>query len=214
MQANQSLRIETEKSRGMVTVPSLDSLLFIDTFAEIVDPPDRSKPPEEQRAKRSPILGFVPQHGDRIEWKAFGRPQPLYVETQGSVILQSDQYRLGEIRHLPNWLRPMPTSQEDRKLADECRQSFVDANGDGEKALTRMIQDETRDVQVLGLRLWGDLGRFDVPLKVRAENRPEDEAIRLILGRYFGEVMLRDAETIQRLADAIEEVKESGVRSQ
>jgi hypothetical protein len=213
MKTNRSLRIETETSRSAVTVPSIDSLLFVDTFAEIADPQGKAKLPEEQRSKRSPILGFVPHNEDKIVWQAFGQPQPLIVETQGSMILQSNQYRFGEIRHLPNWLRPMPMPPEDCQLANVCQQYFIEARGDGEKALTRMTQNDSPPIRALGLRLWGDLGRFDVPLAVRAEKRPEDEAVRLILGRYFREVMLRDAETIQCLADAIEVIK-AGVRSQ
>ena len=208
LQANQSLRIETEKSGGIVTMPGTDSLLFVDTFAEIADPPGKVKPPEEQKAKRSPILGFVPKNGDRITWKSYKQPQPFSVDSLGSVLLQSDQYRLCEIRNLPNWLGPMPMSQDDRLLAEMCRRCFVDAGGNGEKALTQMIQDESRSARTLGLRLWGDLGRFDVPLSVMTAKRPEDEAIRIVLGRYFKEVMLRDAETVQRFADAIDAVKE------
>ena len=208
LQANQSLRIETEKSQGIVTVPSTDSLLFIDTFANIADPPGKITPPEERKAKRGQILGFVPKNGDRIVWKSNKHPQPLFVESQGSVLLQSDQYGLCEIRNLPNWLGPIPMSQEDRSLAEVCRRCFVEAGGDGEKALTQMVQDESRAVRTLGLRLWGDLGRFDVPLTVMTAKRPEDEAIRMVLGRYFQGVMYRDAETIQRFADAIEAVKE------
>ena len=100
-------------------------------------------------------------------------------------------------------------SQEDRMLAEACRRCFVDARGDGEQALKWLVQHESRAVRTLGLRLWGDLGRFDVPLTVMAEKRPEDEAVRLVLVRYFEEVMRRDTETIQRFADAIDVIKEA-----
>jgi hypothetical protein len=99
-------------------------------------------------------------------------------------------------------------------LAEACRRSFVDARGlapekVAEQALTWLIEDESRAVRTLGLRLWGDLGRFDVPLAVMAERRKDDESVRQVLGHYFREVMLRDAETIQRFADAIDEIKEA-----
>ena len=208
LQANQSLRIDTEKSRGVVSVPGMESLLFVDTFAEISDPPGSVKPPEEKK-KTSPIVGFVPQNEGRMIWRSLDQSQPFVVESQGSLLLQADQYRFGEFRNLPNWLGPMPMSPEDRMLAEACRRYFVDTSGDGEKALTQMVQDESIAVRTLGLRLWGDLGRFDVPLSVMAAKRPEDEPVRRILGRYISEVMRRDAETVQRLADAIEVVKES-----
>jgi len=209
LQPNQPLRIETEKSRGVVSVAGTNSLLFIDTFAEIADPSNGTKPPEEQRAKTSPILGFVPKNGERIVWKSISQPVPFYADSQGSILLQSDQYRFGEIRTLPNWLGTMPMSQEDRMLAEACRRCFVDARGEGEQALTWLIQNESRAVRTLGLRLWGDLGRFDVPLTVMAEKKKDDEAVRQVLVHYFNEVMRRDAETVQRFADAIEIIKEA-----
>ena len=209
LEPNRPLRIEMEKSRGIVSVTGTDSVLFVDTFAEISAPPDSTKPPEDQKPKTGPILGFVPKNGERIVWKSISQPQPFYVNTQSSVLLQSDQYRFGEIQNLPNWLGPIPMSPEDRMLAETCRRCFVDARGDGEQALTWLIQDESRSVRTLGLRLWGDLGRFDVPVTVMAARRQEDEAVRLVLTHYFEEVMRRDAETLQRFSDAIEIVKEA-----
>ena len=209
LQANQPLRIETEKSRGFVSSSGTNSVLFIDTFAEIADPSNSTKPAEEQKPKSSPILGFVPKNGERIIWKSISQPQPFVVESQGSVLLQVNQYRFGAIRTLPNWLGAMPMSPEDRMLAETCRQCFVDARGNGEQALTWLIQNESRSVRTLGLRLWGDLGRFDVPLTVMAEKRKEDDSVRQVLVHYFNEVMRRDEETIQRFADAIEIIKEA-----
>ena len=209
LEPNRPLRIEMEKARGIVSVAGTDSVLFVDTFAEISDPPGSTKLPEEQKKRTSPILGFVPKNGERIVWHSVNQPQPFYVDRQGSVLLQSDQYRFGDIQHLPNWLGPMPMSQEDRILAETCRRCFADAGGNGEQALTWLIQDESRSVRTLGLRLWGDLGRFDVPVRVMAERQKEDESVRLVLVRYFEEVMRRDAETIQRFSDAIEIAKEA-----
>ena len=206
LQANVSMRIETEKSRGSFSVTGTNSVLFIDTFAEISQP-SRVNLPEEQKKETSPILGFVPKNGERIIWKSISQSQPFVVESLGCILLQSDQYRFEEVR-VPSWLKPIPMSQEDHLLAEACRRYFGDARGNAEQALTRLMQDESRAVRALGLRLWGDLGRFDVPLSVM-EHKREEEAIRRILVNYFKEVMRRDAETVQRFADAIEEIKEA-----
>ena len=94
-------------------------------------------------------------------------------------------------------------------LVEICRRYFMDARGGTEQALMWLIQDESPAVRTLGLRLWGDLGRFDVPIAVVAEKRPGEEAIRQILNQYFDEVMRRDNETVQSFADALKLIKES-----
>ena len=208
LQANQPLRIGMDKASGTVSVTGTESILFIDTFAEITSPSGGVKLPEEQK-QRGAILGFVPKNGEQLIWKLESQPQPFTISTQGSMVIQPNQYRFGEIRNLPHWLEPMQMSQEEQMLAETCRRYFVDARGNGEKALTWLIQDESSAVRTLGLRLWGDLGRFDIPITVVASKQPEDEAVRLILVRYFDEVMIRDSETIQRFADALEMVKAS-----
>jgi hypothetical protein len=208
LQANQPLRIEMEKTSGTVSVTGTESSLFIDSFAEITSPPGSTRLPEEQKQKGA-ILGFVPKNGEQLIWKLNSQSQPFTINTQGSMVMQPNQYRFGEIRHLPHWLKPMQMSQEEHTLAETCRQYFVETHGNGEKALTQLIQDESIAVRSLGLRLWGDLGRFDIPMTVMVAKQPEDEAVRLILVRYFDEVMLRDAETVQRFADALEMIKAS-----
>jgi len=222
LQANQPLRIEMDRARGIVSVAGTESILFIDTFAEIADLPGRARLPEEHRLRASPILGFVPQNREQIFWQSAGQPQPFLVNTQGSVLLQSDQYRFGEIQNLPNWLLgPMSMSPEDRLLAETCRRYFdevgreeTDTGKIGAKALMRLAQDESQAVRILGLRLWGDLGEFFVPLTVMSERQAGDEATRRVLARYFDEVMRRDAESVQRFSDAIEEVKEAQRRTE
>ena len=209
LQANQSLRIETERARGIVSSTGTESVLFIDTFAEVTEPLGSIRPPEEQRPRTTPILGFVPLNGERIIWQSVNQLQPFFADAQGSVLLQSDRYRFGEVRNLPNWLGVMPVSSEDRMLAEVCRRYFAEAHGNGEQALTRLIQDESPAVRTLGLRLWGDLGRFDVPIAAAAERRQGEEAIRHVLNQYFEEVMRRDDETVQRFADAIQSVREA-----
>ena len=206
--ANQPLRIETEKARGTAGFTGTESILFIDTFAEVSEPSNGTRPPEEQKPQTSPILGFVPKNGERIFWQSVSQPQPFYANSQGCVLLQSERYRFAEIR-LPNWIGAMPAAQEDRMLAEVCRQSFAEAQGDGERALTQLIRSESPAVRTLGLRLWGDLGRFDVPIAVMAEGRQGEEKICHVLHQYFEEVMRRDEETVQRLADAIQIVKEA-----
>jgi len=208
LKPNQPLRIETERSRGLVRATGTESILFIDTFAEVSESPGTAKPTEEQRLRMSPILGFVPKNGEQIIWKSVNQPQPFYANTQGSILLQSERYRFGEIRNLPTWLA-LPVTLEDRMLAEVCRRYFVEAHGDGEQALTRLMRDESPAVRTLGLRLWGDLGRFDVPIAVVAERRQGEEAIRHVLNQYFEEIMRRDEETIQRFADALQFVKEA-----
>ena len=208
IKANRPLRIEMERARGIVSVAGTESILFIDTFAEISASAGKTRLPEEQ-PKTSPILSFVPKNGEQIVWKSMTQPQPFYVNTQGSVLLQSEQYRLGEIQNLPGWIKDMPMSQEDRMLAEVCRRYFREADGDSGRALTRLVQHETLAVQILGLRLWGDLGEFSVPLTVMVEKEQENEAVRYVLRQYFREVMRRDAETIQRFTDAIDGVKQA-----
>ena len=217
LQAHRPLRIEMYRGGGVVSSGGTESVLFIDTFAEINDASGRRRLPEEQRMKTSPIFGFIPKSGEQIVWQSYQQPQPFYVKTQGSVLLQSEQYRFGEIQNLPNWLQgPMPMSQEERMLAEVCRRTFNEArHGEsdairiGAKALTRLSHDESQSVRLLGLRLWGDLGEFFVPLTVMAEKRSGDESVRLVLVRYFEEVMRRDAKSIQLLTNAIEQVREA-----
>jgi len=206
LQADQQLRIEMEKSSGTVSVSGTKSVLFIDTFAEIAGTPSSTKLPEEQKQKGA-ILGFVPKNGEQLIWKLQSQSQPYVINTQGSMVMQPNQYRFGEIRQLPHWLEPMQMSPEEYMLAEACQRCFVEADGNGEKALTQLIRDETCAIRTLGLRLWGDLGRFDIPITVMVAKKPEDEAVRLVLVRYFDEVMIRDAETIQRFADALEMIK-------
>jgi len=212
LRPNQPLRIEMEKTRGIVSSTGTNSVLFIDTFAEISDPPNSVRISEEQKPKPCPILGFVPKNGERFVWQSVSQPQPFYIDSQGCVLLQSGQYRFGEVR-LPTWLGAVPMSQEDRMLAEVCWRYFATVRGNDEQALmqalTRLVQNESPAVRTLGLRLWGDLGRFDVPIAMVAERRQGEETIRRVLNQYFEEVMRRDEETVQRFADAIEIVKEA-----
>jgi len=208
LQPNQPLRIEMEKVRGTVSCTGQESVLFIDTFAAISEPLNNRRLPEEQGQRTGPILGFVPKNSERIAWQSVSQPQPFVTDSQGSMLLQSDRYRPAAVQ-LPNWLGTMPVTRDDHMLAETCRRYFAEARGDTEQALMRVVRDESQAVRTLGLRLWGDLGRFDVPIAVVAERRQGEEAIRQVLNQYFDEVMRRDNETVQSFADALKFVKES-----
>ncbi len=113
----------------------------------------------------------------------------------------------GRIQSLPDWLNRTPLPVEGRSLAAACYTIFESHAGDAEAALQALIAQASVSERFFGYRLWGDLGRFDVPLSLMAEANPEEENLRQVLVPYFREVMKRDEETVQRLADAIEEVK-------
>ena len=208
LRPNQPMRIEMERARGKVSSTGTQSVLFIDTFADVSEP-QGARILGEQRPRITPILGFVPKNSEQIVWHSAAQPQPFYVNLQGSMLLQSERYRFGEVRNLPNWLGMMPMSPEEHRLAEICRRYFAEAHGNGEQALTQLVLDGSPAVRILGLRLWGDLGRFDVPIAAVAERRQGEESIRQVLNQYFEEVMRRDEETIQRFADAIQFVKEA-----
>ncbi|GHT14082.1 hypothetical protein FACS1894170_10740 [Planctomycetales bacterium] len=203
LKANTPLRIETEKTQKTVSVSGTRSILFIDTFAEIVSPDDE----QNVRPKTTPILGFIPYNYETLDYKSTKSTNRFTVSKQGSLLLHSSEYVFAEIQHLPNWLQSGQQTPDDRRLAEDVRKAFADVQGNSEAALNRFIQDKQLPLKAFGYRLWGDLGRFDVPLRMAAAKRQEDTAIRQALAPYFNEVMKRDAETIQRFADAIESVK-------
>ena len=202
-----SLRIQTEKTSGLVTLGGR-SLLFIDTFAEIVPTtPEPNVPLANATRKNNAILGLLPDPAESIAWFAENESQPFMTNAQTSVLLEKGRSDRGAIRHLPNWLQPVPLSDEGKMLVEVCQQAFDDARGNCEKALDVLSQSSSVPVRSFANRLWGDLGRFDVPLQLLAHSASEDEPVRQILAPYFREVMKRDAETVQRLADAIDAVR-------
>ena len=207
LRPNQSLRIAMERARGTVSVQGTESTLFIDSFSEITIPATNARASESQGPKTSPILGFVPRQGEQIVWQADNQIQPFQVTSQGGMMLQSERYEFGQVI-LANWLGTMSIQPEHRMLAELCRQSFAEAAGDDGRALDRLIRHEFPSVRVLGLRLCGDLGDFTVPLKETKKLSKEEEPIRNVLNQYFEAVLRRDAETLQRLADAIENVRQ------
>ncbi len=201
-----SLHIQTENAAGIVTFGGR-SLVFVDTFAGIV--PGVAEPSPQASApngstKCNTIVGLLPGQTETVLWLANGQTKPLATQTQTSVLLDKNRSERGTIRNLPTWLQPSTLTPENQMIANACQQAFDDTNGNCEGALGLLSQHPSVAVRTFGGRLWGDLGRFDVPLTLLTRNNPEDEPIRLVLAGYFREAMKRDTETIQRLADAVE----------
>lgn len=206
-----SLRVSTENAEGIVSMSAPGNLVFIDTFAEIVpsaptveatDLPDARKTP-----RINPILGFLAAAEAPILWSSPTRNEPLVADRHTSIILEAGQSEFGVIRHLPSWLQRQPLSIYGREMSAACERIFRENGGYSEAALHAMVDDSNVQVRAFGFRLWGDLGRFDVPLKILGQMDKDDEPIRQSLVPYFREVMKRDEETVQRLSDAVEMVR-------
>ncbi|MDR3233935.1 MAG: hypothetical protein LBT46_09795 [Planctomycetaceae bacterium] len=206
LKANVPLRIETEKSQGTVSISGTTSVLFIDTFAEII-PAGNEPAADSIRPKTAQILGFAPNNNETLHYKSAKMPSNFTAANRGSLLLQANGYSFAEIPHLPNWLQLAPLTSAEKRLAEDVRRIFNEVQGNSEAALQRLVREKPAELRALGCRLWGDLGRFDVPLTVSAAKRPEDEAVRQVLALYFNEVMKRDAETVQRFAAAIQSVR-------
>ncbi|MDR3182289.1 MAG: hypothetical protein LBT89_05090, partial [Planctomycetaceae bacterium] len=144
---------------------------------------------------------------ESLNYKSAKMQNPFSASNRGSLLLQADGYSFAEIQRVPNWLQAVPQTPDEKRLADDVRRIFAEVQGNSEAALNRLIRDKSLDLRALGFRLWGDLGRFDVPLAVSAAKRPEDESVRQMLTAYFNEVMKRDSETILRFSAAIQSVK-------
>ncbi|MDR2756399.1 MAG: hypothetical protein LBC20_11885 [Planctomycetaceae bacterium] len=205
----QSLRLQTEKIQGTVHLSDSTSLIFVDTFAEILEnTPNESVPNHHHRnllPQTRPILGLIPETNGKISWQV-GQIS-LVATRQAGVLLIQEKPELGNIQGLPNWLNPLPLPPESEQLATICHRIFDKTNGNCETALNLLIREPSIVVRSFGYRLWGDLGRFDIPLTFLSEAKPDEEPIRQVLVPYFREVMKRDEETVQRLADAIESVR-------
>jgi hypothetical protein len=203
----QSLRLQTEKVHGTVHLTDSKSLIFVDTFAEILENNSSESIPNRRHVlpQTRPILGLIPDVSGKISWQV--DQVSLVATQQAGVLLVSDKPELGNIQGLPNWLNPLPLPPESEHLATVCHRIFDKAEGNCEAALNLLIREPSIMVRSLGYRLWGDLGRFDIPLTFLSEAKPEEEPIRQVLVPYFREVMKRDEETVQRLADAIEAVR-------
>ncbi len=202
-----SLRIQTEKTAGVVTLGG-KSLLFVDTFAEILPTtPEPNVPLTNTTTKNNAILGLLPDPTESMTWFVEDQGRPFTTNAQTSVLLEKNNSDRGAIRNLPNWLQPVPISEEGKTLAAVCQKAFEETHGNCEAALELISKNPSVPIRAFGQRLWGDLGRFDVPLQLLARTSMEDEPVRQILALYFREVMKRDAETVQRLADAVDTVR-------
>lgn len=205
------LRIQTEKAEGVVGIAGNQSVVFVDTFAAVFDNPpttiETDDPENAKNAKTSPILGLLPGPNEKMLWQSEGRSAPVVITAQTSVLLEKDNSDFGSIHHLPNWLQRTALTPEARQLAEECQKIFDEVGDNCESALHQLTQNPSVAVRSLGLRLWGDLGRFDVPLAFLSRSDIAEEPIRRVLVPYFREVMKRDEESVQRLADAIEIVR-------
>ncbi|MDR0338381.1 MAG: hypothetical protein LBI18_15005 [Planctomycetaceae bacterium] len=204
--STQSLRLQTEKIDGTVHLTDSTSLIFVDTFAEILENNSgESISSRHVLPQTRPILGLIPDANGKISWQ-IGQVS-LVATRQAGVLLVPDKPELGNIQGHPNWLNPLPLPPESEQLAAVCHRIFAKTNGNCEAALNLLIREPSIVVRSFGYRLWGDLGRFDIPLTFLAEAKPDEEPIRQVLVPYFREVMKRDEETVQRLADAIETVR-------
>lgn len=205
-----SLRIRTEKSEGVVGLSDSDSLVFVDTFAEILSSPPRgglttdsvAKPPETNT-----ILGLLPGRSGTVSWASEKHDPPLVVHRETSVLFLNGKEEQGLIRNHPNWLRREALPEESRELATTCRRIFDESRENCEAALHTLIRDKSPAVRSFGYRLWGDLGRFDIPLSLLSQAENKEDPVRSVLVPYFREVMKRDEETVQRLADAIDAIR-------
>lgn len=204
-----SLRIRTERSEGIVTISGPKSLVFIDTFAEVVESATAEKSATENETvqQTAPILGLLPDPTESVSWTFSGRSIPYVANRDTSFLLDEGRYDHGAIKHHPNWIRRISLPPEGREIELACRRIFKENNENCEAALHVMIRDHSLAVRSFGLRLWGDLGRFDVPLSVLDETKEKNEPINGILTGYFRDVMKRDEESVQRLADAIQAVR-------
>jgi hypothetical protein len=203
----QSLRLQTEKVHGTVRLTDSKSLVFVDTFAEILENTSgESIPNRHVLPQTRPILGLIPDVNGKISWQV--DQVSLTTTKQAGILLVAEKPELGNIQGLPNWLNPLPLPPESEQLLAVCHRIFDKTEGNCEAALNLLIREPSIVVRSFGYRLWGDLGRFDIPLTFLSEAKPEEESIRQVLVPYFREVMKRDEETVQRLADAIETVRQ------
>lgn len=205
-----SLRIRTEKTEGVVALGGPDSLVFVDTFAEILSSSSQNEATGDSAVKppqTNTILGLLPGRLETVSWSSGKHEPPLVIHRETSILFLEDKEEQGLIRNHPNWLRRASLSEESKELAMACRRIFDEARGNCETALYALIRDSSPIVRSLGYRLWGDLGRFDIPLSLLSQTDNKEDPVRSILVPYFREVMKRDEETVQRLADAIDAVR-------
>jgi hypothetical protein len=202
------IKIVTEQGECIIGFNGTKSVMFVDTFAEISRSPIQSDlnsnnntTAAEIQIGTNPILGLLPDPSESISWLSTKQSVQSVTKSDMSIILSEGRTERGIIRNHPNWLRRISVPAEGKQIESACMNIFYRNNIKLESALHILLQEKSDTIRSFGYRLWGDLGRFDVPLKGRIF---ETESIQQSLIQYFKEVMKRDGESIQRLTDAIE----------
>ncbi|MDR0391890.1 MAG: hypothetical protein LBH59_08285 [Planctomycetaceae bacterium] len=198
------IKVITEHGECVVGFNGTKSVMFVDTFAEVSRSPTQSElntNAAEMQIGTNPILGLLPDPSESISWLSAKPNVQSVTKSDMSIVLSDGRVERGIIRNHPNWLRRISVPAEGKQIESACMNIFNRKNISIESALQELLQEKSDIIRSFGYRLWGDLGRFDVPLKGRIF---ETESIQQSLIQYFKEVMKRDGESIQRLTDAIE----------
>ncbi|MDR2761544.1 MAG: hypothetical protein LBB88_02965, partial [Planctomycetaceae bacterium] len=207
-----SIRICTERGEATVGFNGTKSVAFVDTFAEVSRTPTQADSGQtnsnstnglssEIQVGMNPIIGLLPDPQESISWLPAKQNAPFVTKSDMSIVLTEGRSDRGIIRNHPNWLRRISVPEEGKQIESACMNIFNKKNINLEAALQILLNEKSETIRSFGYRIWGDLGRFDVPLKGRII---ESESIQQSLVQYFKEVMKRDAESIQRLTEAID----------
>lgn len=169
-------------------------------------------PPTTIQAPDGPDSGGSDSSGPGISGEAAtalsaASPVPTAsFDIPSSILFDDGRYIGAPLRKSPSWILDTGNEQERADLEAEAsrafRQSVDTPTVSCEDALSRLVLHDDPAVRALGCRLWGDLGKFDVPLELLTREPPNDP-VRRVLVVYFREVLRRDSETIERLADAV-----------
>jgi hypothetical protein len=216
-----TIRICTEHGETTIGFNGAKSVAFVDTFAEIsrnITPNEYQQNPnlnpnsnsinainqnKETQIGMNPILGLLPDPTESISWITNNQNNyhtPAITKNDISIVLANGKTERGIIRNHPNWLRRTSTPEEGKQIESACINIFNQKNINLESALQTLSQEKSETTRAFAYRIWGDLGRFDIPLKAKIH---ETNSIQLALIQYFKEVIKRDKETIQRLTEAI-----------
>jgi hypothetical protein len=208
MKQVKSIRVVTERGECTVGFNGSKSVVFVDTFAEISRDVAQSgltsagnSAASEVQIGTNPILGLLPDPSESISWLSAKQNVPSVTKNDISIVLTEGRTDRGIIKSHPNWLRRISIPEEGKQIETACLNIFNQKDTTIESALQTLRNEKSEIVRSFAYRLWGDLGRFDVPLKGRIL---ETESIQQSLIQYFKEVMKRDAESVHRLTDAIE----------